>query len=65
MKNPTFRKLKRKGLAPIRYRGPDQVHHGWIEKTGRKWMYLRLIDRAPFRTRVPVAEIKYIAYLGG
>ena len=43
MKSPTMRKLRNRNLTPIRYRGADQVHHGWIVKRGTKLLHVHLI----------------------
>ena len=38
-----MRKLRNRNLTAVRYRGEDQVHHGWIVKRGTKLLHVHLI----------------------
>lgn len=65
MKNErmTVRKCRNRGLIPIRWRGPDGVHHGWIKKTGRRWIHCFLYGIG--NTRLRLEERRHITELGG
>ena len=66
MKAPTLRKLRNRGLTPVRYRAPEGVRHGWIlEERPRGGMTIRLVgeDR---NTRLTADEArKYVTKIGG
>lgn len=46
LRNPTMRKLRNRGLTPIRYRTPGRhecVRHGWIEREDERELVIRLV----------------------
>lgn len=60
MKNPTLRKLRKRGLTPIRYRSPLQVRHGYIvRELPRGSLVVRLIGDDRNR-RLSSDEARYV-----
>ena len=60
IKEPTLRKLRNRGLTPIRYHDGEQNRHGWIIQEGQRGtMTVRLIgnDR---NTRLSRNETRYV-----
>jgi len=62
-KNPTLRKLRNRGLIPIRYHDGEQNRHGWIvEERQRGAMTVRLIGDERNR-RLTSNEARYVVTL--
>lgn len=60
IKKPTLRKLRNRGLEPIRYHDATQYRHGWIVKRHRNGsMTVRLVGDDRNR-KVKPEEVKYI-----
>lgn len=60
MKEPTSRKCRNRGLTPIRYRGQDQVHHGWIvERRTRGALTIHIVGEDRNR-RLSADEARYV-----
>lgn len=68
IKNPTLRKLRNRGLTPIRYHTPpprSEVKAGWIvRERPRGGLVIRLVGEDRQRT-LPPAEVRYITRLEG
>jgi hypothetical protein len=66
MKNPTFAKIRRAGLTPIRYHSGgahSQNRHGWIVKdTGNGTLIVRLIGDE-FNRRLSRDDARYVVTL--
>lgn len=63
VKNPTMRKLRNRGLTPIRYHDGEQWRHGWIVKSGQRGtMTVRLIGNER-NTRLSHNETRYVKVL--
>ena len=61
--NPTLRKLKNRGLTPIRYHSPDGFYHGWVvERMPRGGMRLQLVGQDRI-TKLTADEAKYVTEL--
>lgn len=63
IKNPTSRKVRNRGLVPMRYRLPDKPYgayvYGWIVNRGPKYLHFHCSTLG--RTlRVPLAEERYM-----
>ena len=60
IKNPTLRKLRNKGLVPIRYHDGSGNRHGWIVKEGQRGtMTVRLVGDERNR-KLSGAETRYV-----
>ena len=60
IKNPTMRKLRNRGLQPIRYHNGQQWKHGFIVEEGQRGtMTVRLIGEDRNR-KLSVAETRYV-----
>lgn len=54
----TYRKVKNRGFEPCWYRTDEGNRVAWIEKEGRKWMYVRFSTGE--RKRRPLSEKRYM-----
>lgn len=59
IKDPTIRKLRNRGLTPLRYQTNGGFYHGWIEKRGRKKLRFYCIAMRRAIT-LPLAEERYM-----
>jgi hypothetical protein len=54
----TYRKVLNKGYTPCWYHTDRGIVVAWIEKTGRKYIYVRFNHDGKLRRR-PISEQKY------
>jgi hypothetical protein len=63
MKHPTLRKLRNRGLTPIRYHNGQQYVHGWIIEHGaRGTMRVQIVGEERAR-RLSREEARYVKQL--